>query len=152
MSYQFSLEQLLQLRDREKDQKVKSYNEAVDQFEQKAGTLYEMLRSKEYAEEINREKMTRGVTVRELRQQEKMLHMYEREAAVLEEAVSKARWMMQREEKAMQEAWRENRKLELIKEKEEAKHKEKIKRNERMAMDDTAVQMYLQKQTVHHYG
>jgi flagellar biosynthesis chaperone FliJ len=96
--------------------------------------------------------MTRGVTVRELRQQEKMLHMYEREAVVLEEAVSKARWMMQREEKAMQEAWRENRKLELMKEKEEAKHVEKIKRSERMAMDDTAVQMYLQKQTVQHYG
>lgn len=152
MSYQFSLEQLLQLRDREKDQKVKSYNEAVDQFEQKAETLYEILRSKEHAEEINREKMTCGVTVRELRQQEKMLHMYERRAAVLEEAVSKARWMMQREEKAMQEAWRENRKLELIKEKEEAKYKKKMKRDERMTMDDTAVQMYLQKQTVQHYG
>ncbi|GEK57395.1 flagellar export protein FliJ [Marinococcus halophilus] len=152
MAYQFSLEQLLQLRDREKDQKVKSYNEAVDQFEQKAGALYEMLRSKEHAEEVNREKMTRGVTVRELRQQEKMLHMYEREAVVLEEAVSKARWMMLREEKAMQEAWRENRKLELMKEQEEAKHTEKIKRNERAAMDDTAVQMYLQKQTVQHHG
>ena len=52
MGFTYSFQQILELKEREKEAKEQEYQQSVNQFEKVATALYELLRQKEQIEEL----------------------------------------------------------------------------------------------------
>lgn len=142
MAFTYSFQQILNLKEREKETKEREYQQSVDQFEKVATALYELLRQKEEMEQIYEEKMKRGMFIHDLQQNEQAMFHLQNEIQRVMQKTNIARMRMQKKEEEMKIAAMEWKKYKKMKERAYHEYKEEEKREEAKQMDELSLRKY----------
>ncbi|PSL51191.1 flagellar FliJ protein [Salsuginibacillus halophilus] len=142
MSFQYSLQKLLDLKQKEKDAAEQDYQASMDAFEETATRLYEYLKAKENVEADHEQMLQQGVAVMDLQMTETNLHRLKQEILKLQSETDAARDHMHKKHESMQEAHIEYKKYERMKAMEQEKHRHFLKKREEQEMDEIASQRF----------
>ncbi|GEL06657.1 flagellar export protein FliJ [Salisediminibacterium halotolerans] len=145
MSFQFSLQKVLDVRDREKNEAEKSYHEAVEAFEQTATKLYEMLKRREELEHEKTRQLTEGLSIAGIQMTEQTLAYLQKEIARLEKETNQKRSKMQEKQKYLTVKTVDLKKYEKMK---ELKHEAFLaaeKSEEMKFLDEISVQQFVRR-------
>ncbi|MDQ0350622.1 flagellar FliJ protein [Alkalibacillus filiformis] len=135
-------EKMLQIKEEEMDQAQKQYNLAVEHFESEATKLYEMLKSKENLEGQYESQLSNGVSIAYLNNFHHYFDSVKEMESNLQKKVHQARVNMYKKQEAVEEAYRELKKFENLKEKKLQKQRLLNKQIEASFIDEIAVQQY----------
>ncbi|SHG85750.1 flagellar export protein FliJ [Virgibacillus chiguensis] len=137
------LTKLLHVRETEKVQAQKAYQQAIDCFENSATQLYQLLKKKEVAEEIYEECMQQTTTLEKLRKQVDYLEKLNAMIVHLQEEVQKARADMEAKQSDLTEAHVETKKFEKMITHRKQRETEAQEKLEKAMMDEISMQQFL---------
>ena len=78
MSFQYKFEKILHVKEKEKDQALINYQEAIQKFENAAQQLFDLLKKKELFEEKQRNALVDGLIISEIRQNQLFIQNLEK--------------------------------------------------------------------------
>jgi flagellar FliJ protein len=142
MSFQFTLEKVMQFREREKNSTQAQYQEAVDQFELVATQLYELLKRKEELEKHAREQVSTGTSIYDLQQNQMKVLRLQHEIQVKQRATQDARERMNKKQEDFILKSIELKKYEKVKQIKHEKYKEEETRVELLQMDEMSIRLF----------
>ena len=142
MSFQFTLEKVMQFREQEKNTTQTLYQEAVDQFEQVATQLYELLKRKEELEKHAREQVSIGTSIYDLQQNQMKVLQLQQEIQVKQRATQVAREKMNKKQEDFITKSIELKKYEKMKQMKQEQYKEEVKRVELVQMDEMSIRLF----------
>lgn len=143
MKYEYRLEKVLTIKEKEKQTVANEYEKAREAFQQCAMQLYEQLKKKEQLEEERQTLLNQGIIIRDLQQNQFFLHKLEDKIAETEEKVNEARAHMQVKQQMLVYKNIELKKYEKMKEKEKLAHLKQQKQEEARIMDEISIQQYM---------
>lgn len=143
MSFQFTLQKILQVRENEKLNAEKEFTNATRQFEEVATKLYELLKKKENYEVNYYRKIETGIPIFEMQQIHTLLTKLQKQINQLQYFTQKARENMDRKQEQLVEKSIELKKYEKIKQKKYELYIEEIQRQENILMDEISVQQFI---------
>lgn len=142
MSFQYTLQKVLDFKERQKQEKEAAFNQAVRTFEEIATVLYHLLKKKEETVSYYEEKLNQGVTVFELQMQQTQLLRLQKEIEKQQRLTNIARENMNHAQENLIEMSVEYKKYVKMKEKQLEQYLENLKREETKLMDEISIQMY----------
>ncbi|MFC0558604.1 flagellar export protein FliJ [Halalkalibacter alkalisediminis] len=142
MSFQFTLEKVMQFKEQEKNTTQAQYQEAVDQFELVASQLYELLKRKEELETHAREQISTGTSIYDLQQNQTKVLQLQHEIQVKQRATQLAREKMNKKQEDFILKSIELKKYEKMKQLKQEQYKEEIKRVELLQMDEVSIRLF----------
>lgn len=145
MSFQFTLQKVKELKEREKNNGRTEYNEAVQSFEAIATQLYNMLKRKEEIEQLARERMIQGTSIQQLQQKERELNRLHEEIIFLQRKTEHARAKMNKKQQQLMDLSIEYKKYEKLKELKKEAYDEENRRSERIQMDELSNRLFTTK-------
>lgn len=145
MSFQYSLQKVMEYKDREKNDAQKYYSEAVEQFESVATRLYEALKQKEELIESQALKLQQGLPIAEIQQNEEILAHLQNEINSLQWQTQRARKVMSDREKMSITKSIDHKKYEKMKELQYEQYVEDEKREELKFLDEISVQQFVRR-------
>ncbi|ELK44742.1 flagellar export protein FliJ [Halobacillus sp. ACCC02827] len=139
-----TFEKIRDLQDRDKKEKQRTHEKAVDQFEEHAYRLYEALKKKEDAiQAFNSTMEKRAIQAHAFLQHQQYIARLEEIIHSLQPLVQQARRKMDRTQTKLTEAYREVKKYERLIENKEEKQKQYAKQEENKNMDEVSMVQYL---------
>ncbi|MFK3938697.1 flagellar export protein FliJ [Alkalihalobacillus sp. NPDC078783] len=143
MQFRYSLQKLMDLKEREKEEAENIYSSAVKTFEEVATELYHLLKRKEALEEDARTKLSSLVSVLDIQSiQASMLFL--QEAIVKQQKRTQlARAQMEEKHQLLLDASFEHKKHEKIREKKRMQFVVEESRLEQLSMDEISVQRFV---------
>ncbi|MDV2580601.1 flagellar export protein FliJ [Alkalibacillus haloalkaliphilus] len=135
-------EKMIQIKEEEMDQTQKQYNLAVEHFESEATKLYELLKSKENIESQYESQLSKGASIAYLNNFHHYIDSVQQQESNLQKKVHQARVNMYKKQEAVEEAYRELKKFEKLKDHKEEKQRLLNKQVEASFIDEIAVQQY----------
>ncbi len=145
MSYQYKFDKILTIKEKEKSDARAKYNEAQKSFEQVAEKLYNLLKKKEELIDFQQIKLSRGLSVQEIRHNQLFMGNLEKSIEQCQKEVMQARYKMNLQQDRLKEKNIEVKKYEKIKEKDFQKYLEVVKVAENKQMDEISIQQFLSK-------
>ncbi|GAF63712.1 flagellar export protein FliJ [Alkalihalobacillus trypoxylicola] len=142
MTFQFSLQKVMELREREKKEGQTIYSKAVDDFENTATVLYQLLKSKESLEDAARNQIEKGIKIRDIQVQESQFLRLQDQINKQQIRTQMARKNMQRKQEELMERTIEFKKYQKMKDLKEQAYKENQAYLETNMMDEMSVLMY----------
>ncbi|MCL7746468.1 flagellar export protein FliJ [Halalkalibacter alkaliphilus] len=142
MSFQFTLQKVMQVREREKNKVQAEYQEAIGHFEKVATQLYELLKSKEGLEERVSNQISTGTSIYELQQNQNEIMRLQQEIMDKQHDTQLAREKMVVKEKDLVTKTIEMKKYEKMKQLKQEQYKQEEKRKDIMQMDELSVQLF----------
>ncbi|WP_062197855.1 flagellar export protein FliJ [Massilibacterium senegalense] len=143
MKYEYGLEKVLTIKEKEKQTVANEYEKARESFQKRAMQLYEQLKKKEQLEEERQALLKKGIIIRDLQQNQFFLHKIEDKIAETEEKVNEARTHMQVKQQMLVYKNIEMKKYEKMKEKEKLAYLKQQKQEEERLMDEISIQQYM---------
>ncbi|MFE8695183.1 flagellar export protein FliJ [Cytobacillus sp. FJAT-53684] len=143
MQFQYKFEKILTIKEREKDEALNIYNQAVKKFEEAAEKLYGFLKKKEDLESYQSSKLVNGLSVQEIRHHQHFILNLEKTINHYQQIVVNARNHMNFYQEKLMEKNIEVKKYEKIKEKDLTNFAENLKQLEGKQMDDISIQQYM---------
>ena len=143
MQYQYKFEKILVIKEREKDEALNIYSQAVKRFEEAAEKLYELLKKKEDLESHQSSRLVSGLPVQEIRHHQYFLQNLEKTISHYQQIVINARNHMNFYQEKLMKKNIEVKKYEKIKEKDLSKFTENQKQLEGKQMDDISIQQFM---------
>ncbi|WP_099158098.1 flagellar export protein FliJ [Virgibacillus ndiopensis] len=143
MSETVALSKILHVRENEKLDAQKAYQQSIEFFEDIALQLYNLLRKKEVAEESYEDYLQRTTAIDKLKEQASYIERLNKQIMQLQESVQKARSEMESKQEDLTNAHVEVKKFEKIIEHRQQDHDEKVKKLENITMDELSIQQYL---------
>lgn len=141
MKFNYKLQKVLELREREKEEQAYTYEKSIRKFEEVAEYLYERLKQKEVLEGQLEERIKTGVSIQEIRMQQKYLINLESEISHYQKLVFQARNKMQMEKQVLVEKNIEVKKMEKMKSKDYEKYTHLLNVEDRKVMDELSMQI-----------
>ena len=141
-----TLTKVLHIREMEKIDAQKAYNQSMESFEEVATRLYQLLKKKEDAEESYEESIQETTPIEIIRQQMDYIEMLSRKIVKLEQDVQNARMEMENKHGKLKDAHVEVKKFEKIIQIRKQSAKEMEKKLEKETMDEISINQYLAKQ------
>ncbi|PRO65229.1 flagellar export protein FliJ [Alkalicoccus urumqiensis] len=145
MEFRYSLQKVLELKDREKNVAATAYNEAAASFESCATELYDHLRKKEELENGSIPQNGGTISIMEMQQRQKQLDFLKERIQDLQVKTQKARRDMTDKERFLQMKAVDVKKYERMKVKEQEKASSLEKHLEQKFLDEISVQQYVRK-------
>ncbi|WP_096199362.1 flagellar export protein FliJ [Bacillus sp. FJAT-45350] len=142
MSFQYTLQKVLEIKERKKNEVEADYTEASSLFEKTATELYNLLKKKEDFEEGYKQQISQGISVNQLQQYETVLSRYQGEIERQQKSTQIARDKMHRKQDALVTMSIELKKYEKMKELKHQEYLEEVKREESKLMDEISVQQF----------
>lgn len=142
MKYQYKFEKILSVKEREKDEALSTYQNAVKRFENVAEELYQLLKKKEDLESYQSMKLQTGFSVQEIRHYQRFITNIEKSIHYYQELVANARNTMNWCEKQLQEKNIEVKKYEKMKTKDFEKYLDILKFEENKQLDEISTIQY----------
>lgn len=142
MSFKYSLQRILDIKENEKQIKQAEYQAAVKDFEEKATKLYHLLKRKEEFEASCLEKLTKGIPVYQIQQQQNSLLRMKMEIDEQMKKTDIARSVMYQRQDELIHISKDVKKYERIREIKKEQYEEEQKRLEMKEIDEISVQMY----------
>ena len=143
MAYQFKFEKIMNLKEREKDEVLSTYNESVKRFEEAAENLFRSLKKKEDLESYQRSKLENGLSVQEIRHHQTFIHNLQKTIDHDQKVVVHTRNQMNFYQDKLLQKNIEVKKYEVLKEKGKLVFLEEIRQLEAKQMDDISIQQYM---------
>ncbi|WP_442599499.1 flagellar export protein FliJ [Neobacillus sp. D3-1R] len=143
MSYRFRFDNILHIKEREKDDALSIFNESVKKFEDAAEKLYELLKKKEDLESYQSEKLRTGLPVQEIKHHQQFIINMEKTIEHYQKMVMNARNRMNFLQEKLQEKNIEVKKYTKMKEKDFHKFLNEMKYLEGKQMDDISIQQFM---------
>lgn len=132
----------MELREREKKEGQTIYSKAVDDFENTATVLYQLLKSKESLEDAARNQIEKGIKIRDIQVQESQFLRLQDQINKQQIRTQMARKNMQRKQEELMERTIEFKKYQKMKDLKEQAYKENQAYLETNMMDEMSVLMY----------
>lgn len=142
MKYQYKFEKVLTFKEREKEEALSAYQNAIKTFEEVAEELYRLLKKKEDLELFQAEKLQTGSSVQEIRHYQRFIINMEKSIKYYQELVLNARNRMNWCETQLIEKNVEVKKYEKIKIKDYEKFLEQMKLEEDKVTDEISTLQY----------
>ncbi|MRH42260.1 flagellar export protein FliJ [Aquibacillus halophilus] len=139
MTQSDSFQKILVVREKEKKQRQKEYNKAIDSFEEVATQLYTLLKKKEDVESSYKQFLESPGPITTLSTHYSFLERIKTKITQLEEKVKNARKYMENEQSKLTEAHIEVKKFEKLIEQKHLKQLQKEKNEETKLMDELSV-------------
>ncbi|RFU61528.1 flagellar export protein FliJ [Peribacillus glennii] len=146
MIYQYKFEKILTIKEKEKNDALSKYNEALKKFEDAAEKLYKLLRKKEDLQAFQQEKLHKGLTVQEIRHNQLFMDNLEKIIEHCQKSVIDARYRMNLQQEKLMERNIEVKKYQKIRERDFGRFLEAIKEAENKNMDEISIQQFLSKE------
>ncbi|API93888.1 flagellar export protein FliJ [Virgibacillus pantothenticus] len=143
MSDTVVLSKLLHIRETEKVQAQKAYQQSMDCFEKSATQLYQLLKKKEVAEEIYEESLQQTTTLDKLKEQFTYLEKLNAMIVELQKDVQRARAEMEAKQSNLTEAHVETKKFEKIIERRKKQKNDANEKMEKAVMDEISMYQFL---------
>lgn len=140
MNFTYKFDKILTLREREKDQAVFSYQQAMKKFEEVAEKLYQLLKKKEDIEAEQFNKIQKGIPVQDIRLHQQFITNLQKEIDKYQLLVIRARQKMQAEKNFLVEKNIEVKRLERLKEKDFEQFLHELNIEDGKQMDEIAMQ------------
>lgn len=138
-----TLTKVLNIREQEKMDAQKAYNQSLKTFEEIATRLYMLLKKKEAAEETYEVSIQDSMQIEKIRQQMDYIEILSRKIVDLERDVQKAREEMNLKHSKLENAHVEVKKFEKIIENRQQTKAEMLRKQEEATMDEISIQQYL---------
>ncbi|OLS37475.1 flagellar export protein FliJ [Alkalihalophilus pseudofirmus] len=142
MSFDFALQKVMNVKEQEQKNSQNQYTEAMNQFEQVATELYDLLKKKEDLEQAGREKVTKGISIHELQSSQSQILRLQQAINETQHTTQLARERMNRKQQDMVRHSIEFKKYEKMKQVKQEQFKEEQRRFENAQMDDIAIQLF----------
>lgn len=142
MNYHFRYQKILDVKENEKKKSTKAYEESVEQFTKVANKLYESLKKKEELTKLQQEKLTKGISVHEMKHYQQFVQNLEKTIEHYQQLVIFTRNNMNEKHAILMEKHMEVKKYEKMKEKEYKRFLDQEKKAERNLMDELSMNMY----------
>ena len=133
----------MNLKEREKDEVLSTYNESVKRFEEAAESLFRSLKKKEDLESYQRSKLENGLSVQEIRHHQTFIHNLQKTIDHDQKVVVHTRNQMNFYQDKLLQKNIEVKKYEVLKEKGKIVFLEEIRQLEAKQMDDISIQQYM---------
>ncbi|PLT34547.1 flagellar export protein FliJ [Bacillus sp. V5-8f] len=146
MIYQYKFEKILTIKEKEKNDALSKYNEAVKTFEVVAEKLYKLLKKKEDLLAYQQEQLQKGLTVQEIRHNQLFMDNLEKIIEHCQKSVIEARQRMNLHQDKLMERNIEVKKYQKIRERDFQRFLEGIKEAENKMMDEISIQQFLSKE------
>ncbi|OLO40895.1 flagellar export protein FliJ [Alkalihalophilus pseudofirmus] len=143
MSFRYTLQKVLDIKDREKKTSENEYNKATKQFEEMATRLYDLLKKKEDLESSCQQQMNQGIPIHQLQQHQTLLMRLNVDIDRQQQSTNLARNIMYQKQEDFVEASIELKKYEKMKEIRYEEYIEEQKRMDNMRMDEISLQLYV---------
>ena len=145
MAYKYKFEKILSIKEREKDEAVNIYNQAVKRFEEAAQRLYDLLKQKESAEAIQERKLITGLSVQEIRHNQLFVENLKKVIDHQQQIVINTRNQMNFFQEKLKEKNIEVKKYEKIREKDFENYQLVEKFEDNKQMDEISLQQFMSK-------
>jgi len=145
MAYKYKFEKILSIKEREKDEAVNIYNQAVKRFEEAAQRLYDLLKQKEVAEAIQEQKLITGLSVQEIRHNQLLVENLKKVIDHQQQIVINTRNQMNFFQEKLKEKNIEVKKYEKIREKDFENYQLVEKFEDNKQMDEISLQQFMSK-------
>jgi flagellar FliJ protein len=145
MSFQFSLQKILEVRESEKNSFEKEYTQATKQFEEVATKLFELLKKKEQYENECCNRIGKGIHIFQIQESQLLLTQLQRQIDQQQYYTQKARENMNRKQETLVEKSIELKKYQKMKQIKYEIYIEEINRQENLFMDEISVQQFMRK-------
>ncbi|GIN83700.1 flagellar FliJ protein [Heyndrickxia sporothermodurans] len=142
MKYQYKFEKILSLKEREKDEALSTYQNALKRFEHVAEELYLLLKKKEDLLDFQAGKLKTGFSIQEIRHYQRFVANLEKSISHYQELVINARNQMNWCEHQLHEKNVEMKKYEKMKQKDFEKYLQLLKELEAKQLDEISTQSY----------
>lgn len=146
VQYTYRFDNILSIREQEKQQTEAAYKESVRAFEEVATTLYDLLKKKEECITYQNERLAIGATIDEIHHFSTFINTLERSIAEVQQKVVQARTKMNWHEQKLLEKNLEIRKFEKMREKDFATFKTEQDKAEMLYLDELSSLMYSKKE------
>lgn len=146
MKYEFKFNRILTLKEREKDEALFAYQDAVRKFEKVAEKLYELLKQKEDLESYQAQRLVKGLPIKDVRHYQDFIENLEKLIHRQQKIVINARNRMYLLQERLMEKNIEVKKFEKIRERDTLHFYAKIKSEDNKNMDDISIQNYLNRE------
>lgn len=145
MSFHYSLQKVMEYKNREKNDAQKHYSDAIEQFETIATKLYETLKQKEELMANQSQKLQQGLPISQIQQHEQMITYLQKEVDSLQWQTQRARKMMTDREKLLVSKSIDYKKYEKMKDMKYEQYVEDEKREETKILDEISVQRFVRR-------
>ena len=142
MQYIYRFENILNVREQEKNETEIAYKESVRSFEEIATRLYELLKKKEDLIAFQQERLVTGSSIDEISHYARFLDSMEKTIDDVQKKVVQARTKMNWHEQKLLEKNLEVRKLEKMRERDFEAYKEEQNRLETVLLDEISSLTY----------
>ncbi len=146
LQYKYRFENVLTIREQEKQQSEIAYKESVQAFEKIASKLYELLKKKEDLISYQTEKLKVGATIHEIHHFSSFIDNLEQSINDVQQKVMQARTKMNWHEQKLVEKSLEVRKFEKMREKDFESFKGEQDKAEMLMLDELSSIMYSKKE------
>ena len=146
MKYAYRFEQILTVREQEKNETEQAYKASVQAFEEVATKLYELLRKKETLLAYQTERLQYGSTIEEIHQNARFLDSLEKMVDTVQQKVVQARAKMNWYEERLLEKNLEVRKYEKMKERDFEQFQQEQHRIEAIFLDELSTLTFNKKE------
>ena len=146
MKYQYRFENILTVREQEKNESEIAYKQSVKAFEDIATRLYDLLKKKEDLLEYQRQRLQIGASIDEISHYANFLGSMEKTIEDVQQKVVQARAKMNWHEEKLLEKNLEVRKYEKMREKDFDAFKVEQNRLETILLDELSGQTYFKKE------
>ncbi|CEA04457.1 Flagellar FliJ protein [Metalysinibacillus saudimassiliensis] len=143
--YNYRFQQILTIREQEKNETEMAYKDATKAFEDVATKLYDLLKKKEDLIDYQQQRLKIGASIDEVHHYARFIDSLEKTIADAQQKVIQARAKMQWYEEKLLEKNLEVRKFEKMREKDQERFKEEQSRIEMNFLDEVSLQTYNKK-------
>lgn len=143
MAFQYTLQKILDMKEKEKQQQEIEYTKALHVFEEKATELYNLLKQKEEVEESCRLQLQKGISIYEIRLQQRALSLLHNEIERVQHTTNIARDHMYRKQHELMVSSVEAKKYEKLKDIKKEEYLMEQKRLDTKLMDEISLQSYV---------
>lgn len=143
MQFRYSLQKLMDLKEREKEEAENVYSSAVKTFEEVATELYHLLKRKEALEEDARAKLSSLVSVLDIQSMQASMLFLQEAIVKQQKRTQLARAKMEEKHQLLLDASFEYKKHEKIREKKRMQFVVEENRLEQVSMDEISVQRFV---------
>ncbi|WP_185971010.1 flagellar export protein FliJ [Alkalicoccobacillus porphyridii] len=143
MGFHYSLQKLMDIKEREKETAESAYAEAVRTFEEVATTLYHLLKRKESLEADARARLEEQVSILDIQSMQTSMLFLQEAIQKQQLMTQQAREQMEWKQQQLVDASFEHKKHEKIREKKYMQFTLEEKRLDQMQMDEISIQRFV---------
>ncbi|MDR4937169.1 flagellar export protein FliJ [Rossellomorea marisflavi] len=146
MTYEYRFERILTLKEQEKEDMQEQYKSSVSKFQEAAEQLYGALKKKETLEAMQVEKLSKGLSILDIRHHQQFITNLEKTISYFQNLVVQARNRMNWYEEKMIEMNMEVKKYERLKEKDFKAFLVRLQAEENKQLDEVSVTQYMKQE------